>query len=161
MYTNHVRRDRRLGAVEDRALSLWLQRDEGAGRGRVILALKPHRRIALDDDVALDLAAPGLVVLGHLPSWRDLDQVEAEGRGAERFARQLPGAVPRALHRLELVAMLDRVAVAHLAPRAVSDSSRVRRRSWPAPSACRRRRERLRRRGPTPARNRRWRRGRA
>ena len=63
-------------------------------------------------DVELDLAAAGLVVLGDLAAGRDLDQVEAEGRGAERLARQPPGRLARALHRLELVAVLDRVAAA-------------------------------------------------
>src|SRR5262249_20152892 len=67
-------------------------------------------RLTLEDRVELDLAAAGLVVLGDLPAGPDLDQVEAERGGAERLARELPGRVAGALHRLELVAVLDCVS---------------------------------------------------
>ena len=101
-----------------------LDRGEGAGRRRMVLAVDPQHRLALEDHVELDLAALGLVVLGDLPAGADLDQVEAEGRGAERLARQPPGRVARALHRLELVAVLDRVAVGHRIPRGGCQLSR-------------------------------------
>ena len=86
---------------------------EGPGRGRMVLALDPQHRLAFEDHVELDLPALGLVVLGELAAGSDLDQVETEGRGPEGLAGELPGGVTGALHRLELVAMLDRVAGGH------------------------------------------------
>src|SRR4051794_24598693 len=61
------RRHRCIGAVEDRSGGGWLDRDEGARRRGMILAVQPHRRLAFEHDVELDLAALGLVVLGDLP----------------------------------------------------------------------------------------------
>ena len=104
----------RVGAVEDRAARRWVDRGEGAGRGRVVLAVEPQHRLSLEDRVELDLAAlRSRRARASAPPGRDLDQVEAEGRGAERLAGELPGAVAGALHRLELVAMLDRVVICH------------------------------------------------
>lgn len=104
----------RLGAIEDRARRRRLDRSEGAGRRGMLLPIQAHHRLTLEDRVDLGLAALVLVVLRDFPAGRDLDQVEAEGRRAERLARQHPGGVPRPLHPLELVAVLDRVAVSHL-----------------------------------------------
>src|SRR5436190_21533533 len=123
-------RDRCVGAVEDRAADRRLDRGKGSGGRGMVLAVDPQGRLAFEHDVELDLSTLALVVLGDLPARADLDQVEAEVGGTQRRARQPPGRVPRTLHRLELVAVLERVAVSH--PR-LPPCSGLRR---PYPAAC-------------------------
>src|ERR1044072_8577802 len=114
-----------IGAVEDGPARRRLDRGEGAGRRRVLLATDPQRRLTFEDYVNLVLTALGLVVLGDLSPRRDLDQVEAEGRLAQGLARQAPGRVSRPLHDLELVAVPDRVAVRHQAAMGAPTSSLI------------------------------------
>src|SRR5262249_3020794 len=59
------------------------------------------------------LVVAGVIVGGDLPAGLDVDDVEAEGLGAERLAGESPGGSSASLHLLELVDALDRVALGH------------------------------------------------
>src|SRR5262245_18116577 len=107
------RGQRHLRAVEDRALAARFDRGKGARWGRRLLSVDHEHALAGEDHVELDLATAGLIVGWYLTARADLDQVVAEGLGPERFPGQHPGRVARALHALEIGAVLDRVTAPH------------------------------------------------
>src|SRR5207342_705716 len=84
-----------------------------ARRRIVLLAVSDDRALAVEDDEELLLVVARVVMRGDLSARLDVDDVEAECLGAKRLAGEAPGRSPAPLHLLELVDVLDRVALGH------------------------------------------------